>query len=86
MAYAPKSTMNVAYKNNYLYDELAKYGKLKDNTEYSRSLESQGGFRRKAKSDEKLAEEKSERRYVRRSNICGECYQAKAVGTGECGC
>jgi hypothetical protein len=79
----PRNTVNVAYKNSAIMYELEKYGRLKDSRA---SDQATGGFRRKAKSDETRAKEASERRYNRRSNICGTCFQAKAVGTGECGC
>jgi hypothetical protein len=83
MTYAPRNTMNVVHKNNYLYDELVKYGELKDSR--ARFAPSQG-FKRKPKSDETRAKEASERRYQNRKNVCGTCFQLKSVGTGECGC
>jgi hypothetical protein len=80
--YAPRNTSRVSRQNRFIEDELVKYGELKD----SRSkFASEPVFRRKAKSVTTRANEASERRYTRRSNICDICHTTKSMA-GTCDC
>jgi hypothetical protein len=75
------NTSRVVRQSTVLAAEWGKYGKLQDNTEYTRS---QKGHFAKKKSDETKAKEASERRYTNRSNVCTRCHMAMPVGTGTC--
>lgn len=77
MSGVPKATRGVIFNNPRIADEFIKYGTI---------TPKKGApvFRRKPKSDATKAREASERRYTRRSNICGSCHMAKPVGSGVC--
>jgi len=81
-----KATQGVIRTNSFIADEWGRNGRLSDNTGWTREQAAKKGFRRKPKSDETLAREASESRYVKRSRVCGTCFQLKAVGTDRCGC
>jgi glyoxylate carboligase len=81
-----KATQGVCRTNTFIAGEWGRNGKLSDNTGWTREQDRQKGFRRKAKSDETKAREASEKRYVKRSRVCDQCFQLKAVGTDRCGC
>lgn len=75
-----RNLFNVVYKSTHIAAEVSKLGHVANNT----SHHNPSGYFMKPKSDETRAREASEKRYMRRSNICPTCHMAKPVGTGEC--
>jgi hypothetical protein len=81
MSHAGKNTRAVMYNNRYIFDEVARYGQIKDS---SAKFNTPPVFRRKAASPETRAAKAQEKRYTKRSNLCPIHNMTKSLGTNLC--
>lgn len=80
-----KATRDVTQNNSNIAHEWYKNGRISDNTQYTRD-EAAKRIRIKPKSPETRSKEAQERRYQNRKNVCSNCFELKAVGSGTCSC